>query len=216
MTRAGLRFLAFALVAWSLCFVVLQRLGTWTPFAFVGLLLASLAVSQRVVPRSLLRPSVARTTVGVAAGAVMVVGTHLAYQSVVTLAPPVAGATRHLLFLLNVVGFSPAVRALLIVLIASCEEVLFRGLLPSSAAAGFSRPHVPSRRELAQIVAFAALYALTTLALGSPLLVLCAFVCGSLWGLMRVATGSLVVPLLAHVIWDLGVLLVWPLAAQLG
>ena len=146
----------------------------------------------------------------------MVVGTHLAYRAVVTVAPPVAGATRQLLVLLNVAGFSTAARGLLIVLIAGCEEVLFRGLLPTSATAGSSRPHWPSRRELAHIVAFAAVYALTTLPLGSPLLVLCALVCGSLWGLMRVATGSLVVPLLAHVVWDLGVLLVWPLLAPLG
>jgi membrane protease YdiL (CAAX protease family) len=42
--------------------------------------------------------------------------------------------------------------------------------------------------------------------------VLCAFVCGTVWATLRVATGSIVVPILAHVLWDLGVLLVWPLA----
>lgn len=215
MTLTGLRFWVLALVTWALCFVVLQRLGTWIPFAFAGLLLATLAVSQRVVPRSLLRPTLARMLVGIAGGAMMVVGTHLAYRAVVTFAPQVAETTRQLLVLLNVAGFSPAVRALLIVLIASCEEVLFRGLLPISASGGSSLPHFPSRRELAQILVFAALYAFTTLPLASALLTLCAFACGSLWGIMRVATGSLVVPLLAHVLWDLGVLLVWPLTAQL-
>lgn len=215
MTRAGLRLWVLALFMWTLCFVVLDRLGTWAPFAFVGLFLASLALSQRIVPRSLLWPSPARTTVGVAAGALMVVGTHLAYRAIVTFAPPVAGATRELLVLLNVGGFSTAERALLIVLIASCEEVLFRGLLPSFATASSRRPHWPSSRELVQVLASATLYALTTLALKSPLLVLCALVCGSLWGLLRVVTGSLVAPLLAHVAWDLGVLVLWPLAVQL-
>jgi membrane protease YdiL (CAAX protease family) len=210
-----LRLLVLSLLAWTLCFVVLQHLGTWTPFAFVGLFLATLALSLRVVPRTLLRPSLASTTIGLAGGALMVIGTHLAYRAVVTFAPAVAGATRQLLVLLNVVGFSPAVRALLIVLIASCEEVLFRGLLPSSARAGSGLLRWPSRRQLAQVVAFAAVHAATTLPLGSALLVLCAWMCGSLWGFMRVATGSLVVPVLAHVVWDLGVLLVWPLAAQL-
>ena len=207
--------MALALVGWVSCFAVLAHFGTWTPFAFVGLGLASLAVSQRVVPRSLLQPSFASTTLGIAGGALMVVGTHLAFRAVVSFAPPVAAATRQLLVLLNVAGFSPGVRALLIVLIASCEEVLFRGL-PSFAAAGSNGPHWPSRRELAQILALAAVYALTTLPLGNALLVLCAFLCGSLWGLMGIATGSLVVPLLAHVVWDVGVLLVWPLATQLG
>ena len=216
MTRWGLRCLVLALSAWTLCFVVLRHVGTWTPFAFVGLGLATLVVSQRVVPRSLLRPSLASMTLGIAGGALMVVGTHLAFRAVVSFAPPVAAATRQLLVLLNVAGFSPGVRALLIMLIASCEEVLFRGLLPSFATPGSRGPHWPSRRELAQILALAAVYALTTLPLGNALLVLCAFLCGSLWGLMGIATGSLVVPLLAHVVWDVGVLLLWPLATQLG
>jgi membrane protease YdiL (CAAX protease family) len=215
VTRNGLRLWVCALCAWTLCFVVLQRLGTWTPFAFVGVMLVGVAVSRNVVPRALLRPSLALTTVGLAGGALMVFGTHLAYRGLVAFAPPVAGATRHLLSLLNVAGFSPAVRALLIVLIASCEELIFRGLLPTSAPLGKSLPHLPSSRELTQIVAFAGVYAFTTLPLGSPLLVLCALACGSLWGFMRVATGSLVAPVLAHVVWDLGVLIVWPITAQL-
>jgi membrane protease YdiL (CAAX protease family) len=210
-----LRLWVCALCAWTLCFVVLQRLGTWIPFAFVGVMLVSVAVSRSVVPRALLRPSLALTLVGLASGAFMVFGTHLAYRALAAFAPPVAGATQHLLNLLNVAGFSPAVRALLIVLIASCEELVFRGLLPTSATVGKNLPHLPTSHELTQIVAFAGVYAFTTLPLGSPLLVLCALACGSLWGFMRVATGSLVTPLLAHVVWDLGVLIVWPIAAQL-
>ncbi len=213
MTAAATRFLAVAWVVWALCFVALHQLGTWTPFAFVGLLLATVGVSLRIIPGSLLRPSLARVAWGVAGGALMVVGTHGAYRAVVALSPPVGEATGRLLTLLNVEGFSDGVRAVLIVAIASCEEVLFRGLLPNAARISSWRPHFPSRAELAKIVAFAAVYALTTLPLGSPLLVLCALVCGTLWGVMRVAAASLVVPLLAHVVWDLGVLLVWPLSA---
>jgi membrane protease YdiL (CAAX protease family) len=47
---------------------------------------------------------------------------------------------------------------------------------------------------------------------GSFLLVACAFACGAVWGTLRVATGSLAAPIVAHVVWDLGVLLVWPVA----
>ena len=50
------------------------------------------------------------------------------------------------------------------------------------------------------------------MALGSLLLVVCAFVCAIVWGIMRLASGSLVAPIVAHVLWDLGVLVVWPLA----
>lgn len=216
MTATGGWFWALALTAWTLCFFVLRQLGTWTPFAFVGVVLAVLALSQRLAPRSLLELSRARIAAGIAAGTLMVVGTQLAYRAVVTFAPSVAGATRQLLVLLTVVGFSPVIRGLLVVVIASCEEVIFRGLLPIPRVAGPRDARWPSAREAAQIMASAALYALTTLPLASALLVLCAFVCGSLWGLMRIATGSLVVPLLAHVVWDLGVLLIWPLAAAPG
>ena len=47
--------------------------------------------------------------------------------------------------------------------------------------------------------------------LESGLLILCAFGCAVLWGGLRVATRSLVVPIIAHVVWDLGILVVWPL-----
>lgn len=112
MTRSAARFLAFAWVVWALCFVSLHRLGTWTPFAFVGVLLATVGVSLRIIPRWLLRPSLARVAWGVAGGALMVVGTHVAYRAVVALSPPVGEATRRLLTLLNVADFSAGVRAL--------------------------------------------------------------------------------------------------------
>jgi hypothetical protein len=81
-------FSALALTAWTLCFFVLRQLGTWTPFVFVGPVLTILALSKRVIPRSLLRPTLRRTTVGIASGALMVVGTHLAYAALVDFAGP--------------------------------------------------------------------------------------------------------------------------------
>jgi membrane protease YdiL (CAAX protease family) len=144
----------------------------------------------------------------------MVVLTHLAYGWLSALIPGVHEATRALLKLLNVVGFTPAERAGLIVVIASCEELLFRGPLPALVASK-ARPawRWPVRSEVTRLLAFAAVYALTTVPLGSPLLVVCAFACGSVWGTLRIASGSLVAPILTHVIWDLGVLLIWPLAS---
>jgi len=121
--------------------------------------------------------------------------------------------TLELLSLLNVVGFSPSARAALIVVIASCEEVLFRGLLPGSTSAASQALRAPRAREFGALVLWSLVYALTTVPLKSPLLVLCAFICGTIWGTLRVGTGSILVPILAHVLWDLGVLLVWPLTS---
>ena len=201
-----------ALLSWLACFVVLARLHTWLPFAFVGVCLTMVSLLFRAVPWALLKPSFRNLGLGVAGGVLMVLLTHLAYGWVSVLVPGVRAATQELLALLNVAGFSASARATLIIVIASCEEVLFRGLLPKLALRReLTEVRWPSPAEFTRLLGFALVYALTTAPLGSPLLVLCAFLCGSIWGVMRLATGSLIVPILAHVIWDLGVLLAWPL-----
>ena len=98
-------------------------------------------------------------------------------------------------------------------MIATSEEVLFRGALPTSrAASGGHRLLGLTWADLFQVIIFAAGYALATMALGSLLLMVCAFVCAIVWGSLRLASGSLVAPIVAHVLWDPGVLVVWPLA----
>lgn len=211
MTGPARRLLVLALVAWLACFQVLQTLGTWTPFAFAGLGLAAIALQSRVVSLALLRPSLRACAQGVLGGAVMVLLTHVAYARVVALAPAVGVATRQLFERLYFGGFSAGSRAVLICVIASCEELLFRGLSPPTSALPVTQPRWPARRELPRIFGLTAAYALTTAPLQSGLLMLCALTCGVIWALMRVASGSLVVPILAHAIWDLGVLLIWPL-----
>ena len=213
MTRAGLRLLLLSLVAWSVCFVVLRQTGNWLPFAFVGVALVAFVLAARTLPLALLPLTPRALAVGALAGTLMVVLTHAAYAVLGNLIPSVRPATGELLALLNVVGFSRVERASLIVVIASCEEVLFRGP-GSGVSAGFTRAHWPVRGEWSRLLLLAAVYALTTAPLGSPLLVGCALLCGTLWGILRVATGSVTVPILTHVIWDLGVLLLWPLSPR--
>jgi membrane protease YdiL (CAAX protease family) len=212
VTRAGLRLTAIALAAWLLCFAVLARWGTWLPFAGVGAVLAVFAFQMQVLPAALLRPSLRRVGAGVFGGALMVAFTHVVYALLAQVVPSVLPATWELFWLLNVTGFSASERGALIVLIASCEEVLFRGPLLRAAARSQHRSRRFTRRELTRMLAFAAAYALTTVPLRSPLLTLCAFVCGSVWSLMGIVSGSLLIPILMHVIWDLGVLLFWPVA----
>jgi uncharacterized protein len=147
------------------------------------------------------------------AGALMVTLTHLAYSVLAANVPGVIPATRALFGLLNVTGFSGTERAALIVVVASCEEVLFRGpLIPGAKDPEDSSARRLGRSDFRRIFGSAAAYAFATVPLGSPLLIICAFLCGSVWGVMGVATGSLTMPILAHVIWDLGVLLVWPIS----
>jgi len=205
MTAPGtswrLAMLGLGVAGWLAGFAMLHRLGTWAPFALIGPALAALALGSDAEARALLRPSVRTVGVGLAAGLVMVALTHVAFAVVATLLPEVRAATVRLFDLLNVGGFSPAARAGLVVVIASCEEVIFRGAL-------LGPPGAPRR-----VLGLAAIYALAMATLGSGLLLVCAFVCALLWGALRVATRSLVAPILAHVVWDLGVLVVWPIVA---
>lgn len=206
MISTGFGFLAFALVSWAACFGVLALTGTWIPFAFLGVALVVLGIRSGAVRREHLRPSSRVLLQGALSGLVMVLATHIAYAVVTSVAPPVRSATRELMTLLIVPSFSRAERAVLITVIAVCEELVFRGLLPPLASA--TRP---TRAELLRLSASTAAYALTTAPLGSPLLFCCALICGAIWAVMRLVTDSVVVPLLAHAIWDLGVLLLWPL-----
>ena len=209
--------LALATLAWAVGFAALSRLGTWTPFALAGPALAVAALLFGAVSAAALRPSPGTVGSGLFVGVLMVVLTRVAYAVVAPRLPWARSATSELLDLLNVGGFSPGARAGLIAVIAASEEVLFRGALPGShSARGSPRLIGLARADLVQVVIFAAGYALPTLALGSVLLVVCAFLCAIVWGSMRLASGSLVAPIVAHVIWDLGVLVVWPLATIQG
>lgn len=203
--------LAAATAAWLASFAVLARVGTWITFAAAGVVLVVGAVATGAVPRALLRPSVIRVAVGLVVGLAMIALTRTAYLLVTPLVPAASAGSVRLFRLLNVAGWSPAARGALIVVVATCEEILFRGALPgpASRSAGW-KLHRLQRRDVVVVAVFAAGYALATLSLGSALLVLCAFACGVVWGVMRIATRSLVPPVVAHVVWDLGVLVVWP------
>ena len=56
-----------------------------------------------------------------------------------------------------------------------------------------------------------ACYAIPHLCSGSWLLLGVVLICGVIWSSLRVMTGSLVVPLLTHLVWDLGVFVMFPL-----
>ena len=209
-----LAMLALAAAAWLAGFAVLPPLASWTSFAIAGSALTALALVFDADTRALLRPSLLTVALGLGVGLLMAALTHVAFAAVAPLLPQALTATERLFDLLHVGNFTPATRAGLIVIVATCEEVLFRGALAGPAGGGDDPPlHRPGRDELLRVVALAAVYALATATLGSSLLVVCAFGCALVWGLLRVATQSLVAPIGAHVVWDLFVLVVWPLVA---
>jgi len=213
-TTWRLAMLALAAVAWLAGFAALPRLGSWTSFAIAGPALTVLALSTDPETRALLRPSFLNVALGLGVGLLMAALTHGAFAAMTPFLPQALTATARLFDLLQVGNFTPATRASLIVVVATCEDVLFRGALAGrSRGRDDAALHRPGRDDLLRVISLSAVYALATMTLGSSLLVMCAFGCAVVWGLLRVATRSLVTPIVSHVVWDLFVLVVCPLVA---
>jgi hypothetical protein len=205
--------LAAAVATWLACFAISIRLATWTPFALAGVALATLSLAREPDARALLRPSYRSAGIGLGAGLLMVVLTHAAFALVASLLPEVRSATARLFGLLHAADVPLLLRASLIAIIAASEEIVFRGTVAGGRTSGELRLGSLTRHDVLRVVALAAVYAAAMLTAGSLVLVACAFACGAVWGTLRVTTCSLTAPIVAHVVWSLGVLLVWPVAA---
>ncbi len=80
------------------------------------------------------------------------------------------------------------------------EELVWRGVVQATQV---------QRRGVWRGVALAAVvYAQVHVPLASPVLVAAGFVCGLAWGTLRAMTASLVPALVAHLLWNM-VVLVW-------
>jgi membrane protease YdiL (CAAX protease family) len=210
--------LALAVVLWLVCFAVLLRFGTWAPFVVCGTALAGLTLWCDAAARALLRQTHWQAlAVGLASGLLMVGLTHVGFALLTRLSPALHAEVVRMFALLRVADFPKAMSAGLIAVIASCEEVIFRGaLLGPPARRGTPWSRALDRAAYARIVALAVAYAAAMGTSGSPLLVAWALVCGLLWGALRLVTHALIAPIAAHVVWDLGVLIVWPLVPGAG
>ena len=102
----------------------------------------------------------------------------------------------------NVLGYAKAGSLWLVALVTLvngvAEELFFRGAL--FAAIGRKNP----------VVISTLLYALATVAGGNPVLVFAAAILGLVTGLQRRAGGGVLAPVLTHVTWSMGMLLVLP------
>ena len=91
-----------------------------------------------------------------------------------------------------------------LLLVVAAEELVWRGL----AIDLFSKAWGP----WCAVLLSALLYVLPQVALGPALLMIVALLCGLLWGALRVRFGSLAAPFIAHLIWDLLVFVLHPVA----
>lgn len=167
--------------------------------------LASILVlwlGARPVVRSNLKPPTAASLIaGLAVGLFMSLATWWLYPVSVSVFPPIQTEVETLYALLR--QAPGPVRALpLLFLVVAAEELVWRGV----AIDLFSKSFGPWRAMLFS----ALLYVLPQLALRSPLLIIVAFLCGLLWGSLRVQTRGLAAPLIAHLVWNILVFVMYP------
>jgi uncharacterized protein len=206
-TRAGARegrlvlLLSALTVAWGL---VMRQFGEREIYTIVGSyalgVIGVLLVLYRNEARSWLLPRARDVGVGFLVGGVMTALTYPIYRLSVSLVPALEPV---------VVGLyrtshkgSMAAALLWVLVIIAAEELLFRGAWLLAL-----------ERHLSKSVAFGSsivLYAAAQAFSGSLIVGLLALCCGALWTLERMLTGSLIAPLLSHMIWTPVVLLLYP------
>lgn len=84
------------------------------------------------------------------------------------------------------------------------EELYFRGALYAALPAAHA------------VVATTVLYTLTTIGSGVPLLVLAALIIGLVTALQRRVTGGVLAPIITHITWSTGMLLLLPVVLQIS
>jgi membrane protease YdiL (CAAX protease family) len=201
--------LPIALVVWLTGFAWVARTGSWTVLAVLQVLAAARLVTGDPMTRRLLRPSRLTTAIGLAAGLLSIVLTYALYGPLSQLFPELPRALRRLYGIMNSLGYEPWALASIILVVIAAEEIVWRGRMLERGADGSSRPLA---WKVAQSLLFGAIYAAAHSTSGSGLLVFVAFAFGAAWALLRVLTGSLWTPLVAHALWDMAVLVVWPLS----
>ncbi len=149
------------------------------------------------------RPSAQSVAIGTAVGVVMAVGTWVLYPISIRLVPEIAPEVGSLYALLRQPPGPLAALPLLLFVVAA-EELVFRGL----AIDVLSKPLGQGRA----VVVAALLYTLPQIAMRSPVLIFVALSCGLVWGFLRLRTGGLAAPFLAHIVWNILVFVLYPVA----
>ena len=191
-----------SVVAWLAAAASTGPLGIWVAIGGTAIALGlAVLLFERPASTALLLPSPRLVLLGAAAGSVMAVATYLLYPLLARTLPFIATDTTQLYAASR--APSLVVASVAIVPVIFGEELVWRGVVQASLV-----QRLGSWRGVALA---AVVYALVHAPLGSPVLVAVAFFCGLAWGTLRATTASLVPTLVAHLLWDVLVLLWLPL-----
>lgn len=184
--------LLLAAIAWGLLFAM-GRDGFWTRAAVAG---AAIGVYALVALRSSLSELFAFTyvdiVIGIVSAAVLWAVFFVGDRIVTRLFPKLSSEVDDLY---AVRGETTAARMpLVLAVIGPAEEIFWRGLIQSRAG----------------IVVALVAYALVHIWERKPILLLAAVVGGAFWGAIYAYTGTLVAPILSHLLWDLAIIVWFP------
>ena len=204
--RSGSLTLALSCIAaWLVAAACARLIGIWLAIGVTSAVLGTVVfVLDRRAAGKLLRPSPVLILLGVAAGGLMALATRLAYPVVSHRFPFIVADTARLYASFRGPSSFIAIAALAPIILG--EELVWRGVVQTSLVQRLGR---------AGGVALAAVtYGLAHVPFGSPVLVGVAILCGFAWGSLRAMARSLVPPLVAHLVWDVLVLLWLPLDSR--
>jgi len=172
--------------------------GVMGPFACV-VCVACAAVNPHALG-TWLRPTPRAIAIGLGTGIAMTALTYPVFQGASALVPDL---DRQVEVLYAGARSTTLARALSwTVAIMLAEELLFRGSFPAAMR--------PWLSELQSYGVSLALYALAQGGTGSWIVAAMALVCGTIWSFLRIYTGTLVAPLVAHFIWTPTVIFLYP------
>jgi membrane protease YdiL (CAAX protease family) len=192
-----------AIAGWIACLTALRdgevfsRLGLYSLVVILAVMLTD-GGNLRV----LLRPSRRLLFIGFGSGLAMAGVTYLGYWLVIAVVPAVRPSVQQL-FALFWQPPGPVLQLHWLLAIVVAEELLWRGLWPTLTDA--------RRRPWLGAGVAVVLYAIGQSGSGSPMVVALAVACGAVWTAQRMWTRSLWPPLLTHAIWNLLVLVWFPL-----
>lgn len=198
--------LAFACIAaWVVAAASTGPLGIWLAIGGAAVALGvAVLVLDSSVSRRILQPSPRLVFLGAAVGGLMAAATYLLYPVLARIAPFIATDTALLYSAFRAPSLVIASMALAPVILG--EELVWRNVVQAAL--------VRRLGPWGGVTLAAVAYALAQAPLGSPVLVVVAFLCGITWGTLRAASASLVPTLVAHLVWDVLVLLWLPLDSR--
>ena len=183
------RLVWLAVFVWTCGLAATRAYGVW-PTALVAAILVGLPLLPAQIRHLGLDPS--NMVLGLAGGGASVFATYALYPLF-----PVAGEVQRLY---GVLGAVQGLAVLGFLVIVAAEELVFRGALHEALGPYY---------WLSPFI-----FVIGHMFLGSPLLVVVAFVCGAFWTFLRHWSGGLAAPLIAHLVWDAAVFWLRPLASQ--